>query len=61
MLTVLLAGFGIAKELEGFLIVGSRLVDECVVTQTHELADIFLRSTAEGKNVEDSDRQRNPS
>jgi hypothetical protein len=39
------------EELEGFLIVCSRLVDEFGGHRTHELADIFRTSTPEGRDV----------
>jgi len=47
----LLGGSVSAEELEGFLIICSRLVDEFGGHRTHELADIFRTSTPEGRDV----------
>ena len=47
----LLGGSASDEEVEGFLIVCSRLVDEFGGHRTHELADIFRTSTPEGRDV----------
>ena len=51
MLFALLGGSVSDEELEGFLIICSRLVDEFGGHRTHELADIFRTSTSEGRDV----------
>jgi len=51
VLFALLGGSVSNEELEGFLIVCSRLVDEFGGHRTHELADIFRTSTSEGRDV----------
>jgi hypothetical protein len=51
VLIELLGGSVADEELEGFLIVCSRLVDEFGGHRTHELADIFRTSTPEGRDV----------
>ena len=51
VLFTLLGGSVSDEELEGFLIVCSRLVDEFGDHRTHELADIFRTSTPEGRDV----------
>ena len=51
VLFTLLGGSVSDEELEGFLIVCSRLVDEFGGHRTHELADIFRTSTPEGRGV----------
>jgi hypothetical protein len=51
VLVALLGGSVSDEELEGFLIVCSRLVDEFGGHRTHELADIFRTSTPEGRDV----------
>ena len=51
VLFALLGGSVSDEELEGFLIVCSRLVDEFGGHRTHELADIFRTSTPEGRDV----------
>lgn len=47
----LLGGSASNEEVEGFLIICSRLVDEFGGHRTHELADIFRTSTPEGQDV----------
>jgi len=47
----LLGGSASDEEVEGFLIVCSRLVDDFGGHRTHELADIFRTSTPEGRDV----------
>jgi hypothetical protein len=51
VLFALLGGPVSDEELEGFLIICSRLVDEFGGHRTHELADIFRTSTPEGRDV----------
>jgi hypothetical protein len=51
VLFALLGGSVSDEELEGFLIVCSRLVDEFGGHRTHELGDIFRTSTPEGRDV----------
>jgi len=51
VLLALLGGSVSDEELEGFLIVCSRLVDEFGGHRTHELGDIFRTSTPEGRDV----------
>ena len=51
VLFALLGGSVSDEELEGFLIICSRLVDEFGGHRTHELADIFRTSTSEGRDV----------
>jgi hypothetical protein len=51
VLVALLDGSVSDEELEGFLIVCSRLVDEFGGHRTHELADVFRTSTPEGRDV----------
>jgi len=51
VLFALLGGCVSDEELEGFLIMCSRLVDEFGGHRTHELADIFRTSTPEGRDV----------
>jgi hypothetical protein len=51
VLLALLDGSVSDEELEGFLIICSRLVDEFGGHRTDELADIFRTSTSEGRDV----------
>lgn len=51
MLLELLGGSVTDEELEGFLVICSRLVDEFGGHRTHELAEVFRTSTPEGKDV----------
>jgi hypothetical protein len=51
VLRTLLGGSVSDEELEGFLIMCSRLVDEFGGHRTHELAEIFRTSTPEGQEV----------
>jgi hypothetical protein len=51
VLFALLGGSVSDEEVEGFLIICSRLVDEFGGHRTHELADVFRTSTSEGRDV----------